>query len=306
MTDGTGDDTGADTGTGAAAGASGLQRIVGFTITAPDPQAAAEAYTRVFGWPVEASGTVPHDEAFLWGAPAAEGRRWVRLRPPGEPATWVRFVEQPAQPGLPMLSYGWNAMEVLVRDPYGLARELEGTPFRVLIPPRPLPFDPALHAMQVIGPAGELLYCTSLPREREVFDLRAATHRVDRPFIAILGGPDAEAMLAFYARTLGTRTIAPSPVLVKVVNDAFGLAADARIPLGIVKLPRDWLIEVDGYPPQAAPRPRRPGDLPPGIAMLTVAVARATSGARDAGYAGPLPARVEGAAGEWLELVAPI
>jgi hypothetical protein len=104
-------------------------------------------------------------------------------------------------------------------------------------------------------------------------------------------------MLAFYARTLGTRTVAPSPVLVKVVNDAFGLAPDARIPLGIVKLPRDWLIEVDGYPPQAAPRPRRPGDLPPGIAMLTVAVA---------GYAGPLPARVEGAAGEWLELVAPI
>ena len=290
---------GADLGTGtdAGAGASGLQRIVGFTITAPDPQAAAEAYTRVFGWPVEASGTVPHDQAYLWGTPAAEGRRWLRLRPPGEPSTWVRFIEQPAEPGLPMLSYGWNAMEVLVRDPYGLARELEGTPFRVLIPPRPLPFDPALHAMQVIGPAGELLYCTSLPRDREVFDLRAATHRVDRPFIAILGGPDAEAMLAFYARTLGTRTIAPSPVLVKVVNDAFGLAPEARIPLGIVKLPRDWLIEVDGYPPQAAPRPRRAGELPPGLAMLTVAVA---------GYAGPLPAKVEGAAGEWLELVAPI
>lgn len=291
---------------GAGTGASGLQRIVGFTITAPDPQTAAGAYGRVFGWPVEAEGTVSRDEAFLWGAPAAEGRRWLRLRPPGEPATWVRFVEQPAQAGLPLLSYGWNAMEVLVRDPYALARELEGTPFRVLIPPRPLPFDPALHAMQVIGPAGELLYCTSLPSGREVFDLRAATHRVDRPFIAILGGPDAGAMLAFYADTLGTRTIAPSPVLVKVVNDAFGLAPDARIPLGIVKLPRDWLIEVDGYPPQAAPRPRPPGGLPPGIAMLTVTVARAGGGAPGAGYAGPLPARVEGAAGEWLELVAPI
>ena len=282
--------------------APGLQRIVGFTITAPDPVAAAEAYAQVFGWPVEAEGSVSRDEAFLWGAPATEGRRWLRLRPPGEPATWVRFVGQAAMPGQPLLSYGWNAMEVLVDDPYALARELEGTPFRVLIPPRPLPFDPALHAMQVIGPAGELLYCTSLPREREVFDLRAATHRVDRPFIAILGGPDADAMLGFYARTLGTRVIAPSPVLVKVVNDAFGLAPEARIPLGIVKLPRDWLIEVDGYPPQAGPRPRRAGELPPGIAMLTVALA-ATPGA---GYEGPLPARLEGAAGEWLELVAPI
>ena len=281
----------------------GLQRLVGFTITAPDPRAAAQAYGDVFGWPVEAEGTVSRDQAFLWGAPATEGRRWLRLRPPGEPCTWVRFVEQAAEPGLPFLSYGWNAMEVLVRDPYELARGLEGTPFRVLIPPRPLPFDPALHAMQVIGPAGELLYCTSLPREREVFDLRAATHRVDRPFIAILGGPDAEAMLAFYARALATPVIAPSPVLVKVVNDAFGLAPDARIPLGIVKLPRDWLIEVDGYPPQAGPRPRPPGGLPPGIAMLTVTVADAAAGA---GYAGPLPARLEGAAGEWLELVAPI
>jgi hypothetical protein len=109
-------------------------------------------------------------------------------------------------------------------------------------------------------------------------------------------------MLGFYARTLGTRVIAPSPVLVKVVNDAFGLAPEARIPLGIVKLPRDWLIEVAGYPPQAGPRPRRAGELPPGIAMLTVALA-ATPGS---GYEGPLPARLEGAAGEWLELVAPI
>lgn len=294
------DDGTPDTG-GTAKHPPGLQRIVGFTITAADPVAAAEAYAEVFGWPVEAEGTVPSDEAFLWGAPAAEGKRWLRLRPPGEPRTWVRFIEQAAEPGLPFLSYGWNAMEVLVHDPYALARELEGTAFRVLIPPRPLPFDPALHAMQVIGPAGELLYCTSLPREREVFDLRAATHRVDRPFIAVLGGPDAEAMLAFYARTLATPVIAPSPVLVKVVNDAFGLAPEARIPLGIVKLPRDWLIEVDGYPPQAGPRPRPPGGLPPGIAMLTVAV----RGAEGGGYAGPLPARLEGAAGEWLELVAP-
>ena len=126
-----------------------------------------------------------------------------------------------------------------------------------------------------------------------MFDLTPARHRVDRPFIAILGGPDMSAMLGFYAQELHTRVLPASLVNVLIVNDTYGLPADARIPLGIVKLPRDYLIEVDEYPVQSRPRARREGELPGGIAMVSFA------------YSGA-PGRVVGAAGEWLELVSPI
>ena len=271
----------------------GLGRILAFTITAADVESAAAAYVDWLGYSIEETGRVSPQLASHWGAPAMVGRRWARLRPPGDAEITVRLVEQAAVPGAPLLSHGWNAMEVLVVDPYELARTFEASPFRVVVPPRPLPFDPGLHAMQVIGPAGELLYFTSLPTDREVFDLTPARHRVDRPFIAILGGPDMSAMLGFYAQELHTRVLPASRVNVRIVNDTFGLPADARIPLGIVKLPRDYLIEVDEYPVQSRPRARREGELPGGIAMVSFA------------YSGA-PGLVVGAAGEWLELVSPI
>jgi hypothetical protein len=235
---------------------------------------------------------VPESLAHRWGAPAAAGRRWVVLRAPGPPSVVVRFIEQEPIGQAPLLGHGWNAMEVLVEDPYALARSFTGSPFRVVVAPRPLPFDADLHAMQVIGPAGELLYFTSLPRHRTLLDLSAATQRVDRPFIAILGGPDAGAMLDFYAQRLGAPTIAPSPVNVRIINDSFGLGDDAKIPMGIVKMPRDYLIEVDELPAQAAARPRRPGELPQGIALVSFV------------YDGE-PGVVVGAAGEWIELLEP-
>jgi hypothetical protein len=84
---------------------------------------------------------------------------------------------------------------------------------------------------------------------------------------------------------------------VQIVNDSFGLPKGSKIPLGIVKLPRHYLIEVDEHPVASRPRPRRPGELPPGIAMVSFEVAAASP---------QLPRQLRiGAAGEWLELCAP-
>jgi hypothetical protein len=238
-------------------------------------------------------------KAEQWRTPNMTGRHYVELHVPAStgPGCFVRFVEQAPFPGMPLLGHGWNAMEVLCQNPYELAKDFAGSPFRVVIPPRPLPFDPDLHAMQVIGPAGELIYFTSLPTHKALLDLRPAEQRVDEPFIAILGGPNIEAMLGFYRTRLLTPTLPPAPVNVRIINDEFALGDDARVPLGIVKLPRFHLIEVDEHPSASQPRPRREGELPPGIAMVSFDVGRTRS-----------PERVQvvlGAAGEWLELPAP-
>jgi hypothetical protein len=277
----------------------GLNRLAGFTITATDPIAAARHYVAHLGYVVFDQGIITSEKAEQWRTPNMTGRHYVELHVPAStgPGCFVRFIEQARFPGLPLLGHGWNAMEVLCQNPYELAKDFAGSPFKVVIPPRPLPFDPDLHAMQVIGPAGELIYFTSLPTHKALLDLRPAEQRVDEPFIAILGGPNIEAMLGFYRTRLLTTTLPPAPVNVRIINDEFALGDDARVPLGIVKLPRFHLIEVDEHPSASQPRPRREGELPPGIAMVSFDVGRTRS-----------PERVQvvlGAAGEWLELPAP-
>lgn len=277
----------------------GLNRLAGFTITATDPIAAARHYVAHLGYVVFDQGIITPEQAEQWCTPNMTGRHYVELHVPAStrPGCFVRFIEQAPFPGLPLLGHGWNAMEVLCQNPYELAKDFAGSPFKVVIPPRPLPFDPDLHAMQVIGPAGELIYFTSLPTHKALLDLRPAEQRVDEPFIAILGGPDIDAMLGFYRTQLATPTLPPAPVNVRIINDEFALGDDARVPLGIVKLPRYHLIEVDEHPSASQPRPRREGELPPGIAMVSFDVGGIQS-----------PDRVQvviGAAGEWLELPVP-
>lgn len=274
-------------------------RLTGFTITAADPSTAAAQYISQLGYLIADEGLVPYARAQQWNAPGVAGRRYVELKAPAGngPGCFVRFVEQAPIAGAPLLGHGWNAMEVLCLNPYELAEDFMGTAFKVVIPPRPLPFDPDLHAMQVIGPAGELIYFTSLPTHKELLDLRPAQHRVDEPFIAILGGPDIESMLNFYRTELSTMTLPPSPVNIRIINDEFALGEDARVPLGIVKLPKFHLIEVDEHPAASKPRARRNGELPPGIAMVSFDV--------DTLAASTHVRVVTGAAGEWLELPAP-
>lgn len=276
-----------------------LSRLSGFTITTVDPTATAASYAAHLGYIVCDEGIIPPMRAAQWRTPKITGRRYIEMQVPDStgPVCFVRFIEQTLHPGLPLLGHGWNAMELLCQNPYELAKDFAGSAFRVVIPPRPLPFNPDLHAMQVIGPAGELIYFTSLPSDNALLDLRPAERRVDEPFIAVLGGPNIETMLGFYRTQLATPTLPPAPVNIRIINDEFALGDDACVPLGIVKLPRFQLIEVDEHPSASQPRPRREGELPPGIAMVSFDVAGIQSLDR--------VHIVIGAAGEWLELPAP-
>jgi catechol 2,3-dioxygenase-like lactoylglutathione lyase family enzyme len=293
----------------------GLARLCAFTLNTPDPAATAQAYCRWLDYVVADEGSISVDLARLWDHPALAGRRSVLLHASQSPTTLLRLIEAPALAATPVAQpgHGWNAMEVLVRDPYSLADELQGSPFELLIPPRPLPFDAAIHAMQVEGPAGELLYLTALPADRTILDLRAAKSRVDRPFIAILGCADIAAALAFYAQALGTPTIGAAPTVVKVINDSFGLPDEHRIPLGIVKMPRDCLIEVDQLPAAARPRPCGVGELPTGFAIVSFECADLAAlrvrwvqpprALPEAPYVGRRAGLLRGAAGELIELI---
>ncbi len=275
--------------------------------------AAVDAWQRWLDYRLIARGYVSAEQSRLWGADAMAGRACAVLAPAGDADVCVRFIES-GEADRPLLAWGWNALEILVADVYTLAHELRASPFEILIEPRPLPYDPRIHAMQVLGVAGELLYLTQLPTADAPLGLAPARRRVDRPFIAIAGGPSLTALIEYYATTFGNESFAGSPTLIQIVNDRFALPSDHRTALGVVRLAPGYLIELDELPPAAARgAPRRPGELPFGLAMVSFEVDpirgpppnfRAPPATLfEVPYDGARVAVTEGAAGEWLELI---
>lgn len=285
------------------------------TLVVPDVDAMAAAYTRWLDHRVVARGTVDAAAARSWDAPAMAGRRELLLAPASGERVYLRCIESaPVAGTAPLRTLGWNATEILVQDPDALAARLADSPFRVIGPPADLAYNEHIRALQALGPAGELLYLTRITPGKSLFDLGSAATFVDRVFIVVAAGHDVAAMLAFHRDVLGMPVTAARPTTVGILNEAWDLPPDHQTLLGIARLPRGFLVEVDEYPPAAAPRPQRMGELPPGMAMVTF-VARDLEGVSDralapavalqgAPYDGRRALTLRGAAGELIELVA--
>jgi catechol 2,3-dioxygenase-like lactoylglutathione lyase family enzyme len=293
-----------------------LESILMVTLLAADPAAVSGAWQRDLDYREVRTGRVDVVQALAWDAPAMAGRPWYLLQPASGESVFVRVIGAPAAAAAvePFRQHGWNAVELLVRDPDALAKRLAGSSFEVIGPPADLlPTPDSPRAMQVVGPGGQVLYLTRILPAGVPYDLGQAATAVDRPFIAVVGGPDITQLRRFYRDVLGLPVSDPSPWRIAVLAAAHGLPAETTFPLAVAELPRRFLVELDGYPPQTRPRHRQAGYLPAGIAMVTFAVPaggrpRAPTpggGARLPGppYDGAAVAVVTGPAGEWLELV---
>jgi len=249
-----------------------LSAIVAVTLLVPDVDAAEQAYQRTLAYQTVARGHVAPEQARQWGAERLAGREFVVLQPQSREPVYLRFVETGANASPPLKALGWNATEILVEDPALLEPRLEGTAFEVIGPPAPLEINPAVVAMQALGPAGELLYFTRMPAGKSKFGLGSATTFVDRVFIVVLGVHDIRRTLDYYHATLGLPVTEPAPSRVDVLADAWGLPREQPFLLGIARLPERFLIEVDEYPRKAGTRLAGPGELPAGMAMVTFTV----------------------------------
>lgn len=291
-----------------------LDAIIAVTLSAPDLGKAERAYQAELGYQVVERAQVSRSLASGWDAPAMRGREYVLLQPASGEPVYLRIVaaETPLPGYAPLRTYGWNANEILVEDPVALAPRL-GESFKVIGEPRPLDFNPKIIAMQAIGPAGEVNYFTRIPPTGSVFNLGSAKSFVDRTFIVVVGGPDVDALRAFYRDALQAPTTDAQQTKINVLQDAYGLSPDAETRIGIVQFPSSFLIELDQYPEGAIERPTRRGHLPPGIAMVTFAVKSLDAldlpwkvkprVRTEAPYNGRRAGIVIGPAGEWIELV---
>ncbi len=267
----------------------------------------ADAYGEFLEMRRVAEELVSPELARLWQAPALQGAPLLVLASRGGDP-WLRLVEDPrAGMARPFRRLGWMALEIAVADTDALAARLSGTPFRVVGGPGALELSPLIRATQVVGPAGEVLYLTQVDGDAPPFQLPRARSPVDRLFIPVLSVAQRERALAFYERIAGVKGVCVD-TRISALNMAWGYRKERRHPVAVVQLAGESLVEIDQLP-EPEPFHRVEGRLPPGIAMVSFALAgaEADSGLR---FSAPLSggrraAVLRGADGEWVEIVAP-
>lgn len=249
-----------------------LTRIKIATIGAPDIAKVEEMYTTWLDYKVLEKGKVSDAMAKSWGAPKSAGRPFVVMHSAGTKDVYIRAVQIDPVPGYKaMTTWGWNSIEIIVEDPDKAYEKLKASPFKHVGGPAFLGGgNSSIKAVQFNGPAEETIYLTAETGDRSKSGLPIPASFIDRPFIMVLAGPDANALFDFYKTTFLMGGYPPRPTPIGIIAKAQGLPADHQFSLGLARAKeRGNNIEIDGYPPSAKARPRAEGQLPPGVAMTS-------------------------------------
>ena len=206
----------------------------------------------------------------LWSAPGLVGARYAVLASESE-IPWIRVIEDVSiQSAVPFKQQGWMSLEVAVQDVDLLANELKGSPFETCRPPADLEISEDIRAMQVIGPAGEVLYLTQVKGAVPPFEIPMARCRVDHLFIPVMCCTDRDAALAFYRQFPNCRGFQFDTTITSV-NTEYGYDLDRKHAVAAVQLAGKSMIEIDQID-AAMTRPCDNGRLPPGISVISFEV----------------------------------
>ena len=201
------------------------------------------------------------------------GREYVLLSPEADGQHLLRLIQLVAPFDYkPFTTFGWNAIEIAVENVDGLAASLKGSPFEIIGPPDDLSFTNMIRACQVMGPSKEVLYLTEIKGEAPGFDLPRITRKVGHCFVVILGSANISATIDFYHDNMAVETSPVMDARLTVLSGASGLPREHRHKISALVLSPGYLLEVDQFPETTTRRGSLPGQLVPGVSMITFAV----------------------------------
>ncbi len=293
-----------------------LKRLKINTVAAPDIGLVEQWYTEWLGYSTCEKGEIDEALAKSWAAPAMAGRPYVLLQPESGEDVFIRVVEIDEVAGYtPMTTLGWNAFEIIIDDVYKLNDKLVNSPFKIIGEPASLGGDlDFIHAMQVLGPAGDVLYLTCDRVRAPDTLLPPPGAFVGRPFIVILAGHGVDDTQGYYSKTFHMKREEDMQTSIGVVSEAQGLPGDHIYDMGFMFLGQAGnFIEYDGYGKQFGARPCTEGQLPPGCSTVSFSVdsldipdldwvGDAVDG-QGMGYGGGRTRTARGPVGELLELI---
>lgn len=221
-----------------------LQAIDHAVLICPDLAIACAAYVDYLDQVIIREQPLNADYARKLGLTGMDAAPSAWLGVAGQ-APWLLLVQSAhGQVPAPFARAGWMALELAVHDVDALAPSLQGSPFRIIAEPKDLDFSDAIRAMQVHGPAGEVLYLTQIKRPVPPFRLPQTKLRVDGPFVAVLGCADAGTASAFYLG-LGADKRLRFNTRLGALNSARQLAPDTQHAVATVELSGGHLLELD-------------------------------------------------------------
>ena len=301
-----------------------LRRIEIATNCVPDLQACLSAYSNLLDYRIVDQGHLPESLTDTWGTPNMAGMPYGLLQPASGADVYLRFIETGNAGGFwPPVTQGWLSTEILATDPDALltklTQESNSAPtsagFKHVSGPLDLyPSLKSARALQMAGPAGELMYFTRILPGGSRFGLHGAQCFVDRPFIIMLGGASIAALETFYGDALGLRIWPQEPFQIRQMSKALELPVETTYPISMARIPgRSFMLELEELPSDVERRAVPDGQLPEGLAMISFTSAplselklqyRAAPRTIDLlPYEGRNVAVLEGPAGEWLELI---
>jgi catechol 2,3-dioxygenase-like lactoylglutathione lyase family enzyme len=289
-------------------------RIMGGVVATPDLAASLEDYHGRLGLPIVERGTIGAALASSWGVPELEGAPMATLQPASGAPCFIRLVEQPLPPDFrPTTTFGWGSYEITVQEVFNWPAKLEGSGFSIVGEPKEIPSMPYFVAMQMLGRGGEMIYLNETRMNTPSNDLPVAVSPVDHMFIVILATPDREATVEWYRNKLRFEAGDTYTIEYTMINAAFDLPAGTTSSLTMVQKGRLPIVEVDDYPSQAKSRVAPTGGLPPGNALVSLAIdnldavdlpfIQMPQVLDGPVYGGRRSATVVGPAGEYLELI---
>ena len=268
------------------------------TLLVSDVHAMQGAYAAL-GLVVCERSTISAARAKAWGHASLAGRSLLGLGTAADGPSLLRLIKRPGAAIRPTrYSHGWLALEILVRDVDALAQQLTGSSFEIVGAPADLDVSPHIRAMQVIGPAGEMLYLTQVkapvpPFEVPLSSQLQAPAQIGPLFIAVLSTPSRAASLQACA-ALAPKAQLQFDTKVTVLNRALGRPVDARWPVATVQWAGESLFEIDEVVDDRVRPAAAPGELPSGLAWI----------AMDAPNNSAAPAKLqELSPGAWIELL---
>ncbi len=244
------------------------------TVSVCDLAQSRQRYERWLDYETVEQGEVGASLAASWGSPGTAGARFAVLRPASHTDIYLRLVEAPAVPGfVPLVTYGWAALEFCVRDVLAVNERMLDSPFEIIGPPRRIEGLDAIHPMQVQGPDGEICYFTQINSDLPEFTLPRAESFIDHLFINVLAASDMHASQRWMVEHLGFAIGRESMEIVyTMLARAFGTPMDELHTISTMVHGKDVFLEVDQMPEAAEPRPRQARLLPPGVAITTFKV----------------------------------
>ncbi|MEY8210785.1 MAG: hypothetical protein RPT00_00865, partial [Gammaproteobacteria bacterium] len=247
-----------------------LGKIAAVTISTSDLNKMVEVYQEFLRYRVTKSGQITSKESSAWGAENLKNADYVVMQPEKSDDFSFRFIHQPYQSNyIAFKSVGWNAAELIVEDVDGLAVQLENSPFKIIGSPADLSFTKDIRAMQVMGPANEILYLTQFKNKVPEFDSPKPRCAVDQTFIVVLAGKSLDEMQGYFHANFKLPKATVIESRIRSISRVFNFPADTKYKAAALALKDQSMIELDELPKKGNNRLSLDGYLPAGIAMVS-------------------------------------